>query len=84
MQEMLNENINTCSLSCIELSLWNALWNVKTNKKKKKQEKKQKAKKKRQEKILKQKNPSINKAYRLKIIPVFCFLEVSLISLCLF
>lgn len=36
MQEIINENLYTCSLSCIELSLWNALWNVKKKQTKKK------------------------------------------------
>lgn len=44
MQEMINENLYTCSLSCIELSLWNALWNVKKENQQKSKKKKPKQK----------------------------------------
>lgn len=73
MQEI-SENFYTCSLSCTELSLWNALWNVK--KKKKIPTKKE------------EKNPTTPKLQvsikLIDMIPVFGFLEASLIYLCLF
>lgn len=44
MQEMISENLYTCSLSCTELNLWNALWNVKKKKKPQQKSKKKKTK----------------------------------------
>lgn len=55
MQEMMNENLHTCSLSCIELSLWNALWNVK--KKRQQRNKKQPGKNTHKKKRKKPKHP---------------------------